>query len=169
MAACKTVKSVAAAALAVPLLLAGCATTTPYQPMKNGQGYGDQRIESNRYRVSFSGNSSTPRETVENYLLFRAAELTLQNGYDYFVMSGTDTEAQTRYQQNVSAFGGYGWYSRYAFDSVAVGSSYPITEYQAQAYVTLYKGKRPAEVTDAFDARQVRDNLGPLVKYAEKR
>ncbi len=156
-----------AAVLAV-LLLAGCATTTPYQAMHNGEGYGDQRIESNRYRVSFAGNSTTPRETVENYLLFRAAELTLQQGYDYFVMAGTDTEAQTRYQQTVSAFGGYGWYSRYSGLGTGVSTAYPVTEYMAQAYVTMYKGKRPADKTDAFDARQVRENLGPLVKYPEK-
>ena len=157
------------AVLMAALLTAGCATVTPYQPMQNGQGYGDQRIESNRYRVNFAGNSTTPRETVENYLLFRATELTLQNGYDYFVMTGTDTEAQTRYQQTVSAFGGYGWYSRYYGLGTGVSTAYPVTEYQAQAYVTMYKGKRPDAAADAFDARQVRDNLGPLIKYPEKR
>lgn len=156
------------AALLATLLLAGCATVTPYQPMKNGQGYGDQRIENNRYRINFAGNSTTPRETVENYLLFRAAELTLQQGYDYFVMSGSDTEKQTRYQQTVSAVGGYGWYSRYYGLGTGVSTAYPVNEYQAQAYVTMYKGKRPAESADAFDARQVRDNLGPLIKYPEK-
>ena len=160
--------SILAASILAILLVAGCATVTPYQPMKDGQGYGDQRIENNRYRISFAGNSSTPRETVENYLLFRAAELTLQNGYDYFVMSGSDTEAQTRYQQTVSAFGGYGWYSRYYGLGTGVSTSTPITEYQAQAYVTMYKGKRPAASTDAFDAREVRQNLGPLIKYPEK-
>lgn len=151
------------------LLLAGCATVTPYQPIRDGQGYGQQRIENNRYRVSFAGNSSTPRETVENYLLFRAAELTLQQGADYFVMTGTDTEAQTHYQQTITAFGGFGWYSPYHHGlGVGVGTAHPITEYQAQAYVTMYKGKRPADATNAFDAREVRSNLGPLIRYPEK-
>lgn len=160
--------AVAGAALLAGLLLAGCAGITPYQPMKNGQGYSEQRIESNRYRINFAGNSSTPRDTVENYLLFRSAELTLQQGYDYFVMSGTDTEAQTRYQQTVSAFGGYGWYSHYPGFDVGVSNAYPITEYQAQAYITMYKGKRPDDAASAFDARQVRENLGPLIRYPEK-
>jgi len=151
------------------LLLSACATVTPYQPLKEGEGYTEQRIESTRYRVSFAGNSITPRETVENYLLFRAAELTLQQGYDYFVLTGSDTDSQTRYQQTVSAFGGFGWYSHYPVFDIGVASSHPITEYQAQAYVTMYKGKRPADAVSAFDAREVRTNLGPLVRYPEKR
>ncbi|HSW13811.1 MAG TPA: hypothetical protein VLI06_13285 [Solimonas sp.] len=151
------------------LTLAACASTlTPYQPLKEGQGYSEQRIESSRYRIGFAGNSATPRETVENYLLFRAAELTLQQGYDYFVMTSTDTESQTRYQQSVSVFAGSGWYPRHYGLDVGVGTSYPITEYQSQAYVAMYKGKRPADAANAFDAREVRSNLGPLIRYPQK-
>src|SRR3546814_2874529 len=66
------------------LMLAGCASPTPYQPATgygfNRTGFSEQRTESNRYMVSFSGNSLTSRETVERYLLFRAAELTVQQG-----------------------------------------------------------------------------------------
>ena len=50
----------------------------------------------NRFLVSFSGNSVTSRDTVERYLFFRAAELTLQNGYDYFLMADRDTDLQSR-------------------------------------------------------------------------
>ena len=65
---------------AAALLIAACATSTPYGPAENGKGYGfsDQRIESNRYRITFRGNSVTSRETVENALLYRAAELTVE-------------------------------------------------------------------------------------------
>ena len=38
----------------------------------------------------------TSRETVEGYLLFRAAELTLQNGYDWFAIVDRHTDAQAR-------------------------------------------------------------------------
>jgi len=59
--------------------LTACATPTPYQPNIRGQaasgGYSEVRIEPDRFRVNFAGNSLTSRETVEGYLLFRAAEL----------------------------------------------------------------------------------------------
>ena len=57
------------ASLALAGLLSACATATPYQPNLPGQavsgGYSEQRVEANRFRVNFSGNSLTSRETVE--------------------------------------------------------------------------------------------------------
>lgn len=149
--------------------LAACATTTPYQPLKDGQGYAEQKIESNRYKVTFSGNSSTSKQTVENYLLFRAAEVTLANGYDYFVVADRDTESDTRYSQSYNGFGGfgYGWYPR---SSVGFGAStaIPSTEYEAQASILVFKGKKPETETKAYDAREVKQNLETLVLRPQK-
>ena len=91
-----------AAPLALEALLGACATATPYQPLQTRGdvrgGYSEQRIEENRYRVTFAGNTFTSRQTVENYLLFRAAELTREAGYDGFPMvaRGTDPHTTTR-------------------------------------------------------------------------
>ncbi|TXC70979.1 hypothetical protein FSB78_08485 [Sphingomonas ginsenosidivorax] len=106
-------RRVALAALASgTLLVAGCATETTYRPA-TGQGfsrtgYSDRRIEPNRFLVSFSGNSVTSRDTVERYLFFRAAELTLQNGYDYFLMADRDTNLQSRTYSTPGLGGGFG-------------------------------------------------------------
>ena len=53
--------------LIVSGLLAGCMTPTPYAPRTDGQktGYTDRALTQTRYRVTFTGNSVTPRETVE--------------------------------------------------------------------------------------------------------
>src|ERR1700742_2196874 len=93
-----------AAAIATALLLAtglaGCIGPTPYQPFVKGSanpgGYSETRIEPERWRVSFAGNSMTSRETVEGYLLFRAAELTLQNGGDWFAIVDRQTDRNAR-------------------------------------------------------------------------
>ncbi len=157
------------ALVSMVLVLGACATATPYQPAKDGKGYSEQRIENNRYRIAFNGNSSTPRETVENYMLYRAAELTLNNGYDYFVMSGTDTEARTRYTQGVSFIGspfGYGW-GYHSGIGLGVSSSSPVTDYQAQAFVLMFKGSKPDQNPDAYDARAVRESLQPLIRFPE--
>lgn len=150
------------------LLLIACATPpTPYQQQdREGQGYREQRIEANRYRVSFSGNSFTPRETVENYLLYRAAELTLLNGFDWFFLSGKEVEAHTRYDQTMTnmGFGPYfAWDYYWPRNGVAVGTAIPVTDYQAYGYITLFKGEKPANDPSAFDARTVEQNLAPLV------
>ena len=157
------------ACVAVALALGGCAgqTTTPYRPALDAddQGYQEQRIEANRYRVTFTGNSVTSREAVENFMLLRTAELTLKQGYDYFVLDNQDTESQTYYLQSMSEYGpldpfyGCVW-PRSGF---AVSTTTPITNYKAQAYVVMFKGDKPPAELKAFDARDVQANLAPLV------
>lgn len=152
--------------LAAVATLAACATATPYQPAERGYGYSEQRIEQNRYRVTFTGNSDTPKQTVENYLLYRAAELTLQSGYDYFVLVTDSTEANTRYLQSFSGYYGWGsyyWYPRGMYGGLGTTTATPITEYEAQANVVMFAGKKKDDDVKAFDARQVRTNLEPQV------
>lgn len=85
------------AALAAIAVLGACATATPYQAaMDSNRGYSEQQIENNRFQVQFAGNSLTDRKTVETYLLYRAAELTRQNGFDHFRVVQRDTDANTR-------------------------------------------------------------------------
>lgn len=165
---------------AAALSIAACATSTPYGPATGDNPYGftDQRIEENRYRIVFRGNSSTTREAVETFLLYRAAELTVQSGYDYFVVTEQDTEENRRYSTspNPAFYGryyyGYGPYCC-AFPYYAYGwgwgapyadySTREYTRYTAIAFVTMHKGTKPADDPQAFDARSVMDNLRAYV------
>lgn len=154
------------------LVLAACATVTPYQAATPGSqyGYGERRIEDNRYSITFNGNSLTERETVENYLLFRAAELTLAQGFDYFVVSRRATDGNSRLvPYGGSSYAGfrpyYDWYApRYGwrsfYDPFWDDTTYrEVTRYQASAEIVLFKGRKPANDAQAFDARQVKQNL----------
>ncbi len=169
---------------AAALALAACATSTPYAPAEREGGYGfaEQRIEDNRYRVTFRGNSSTSREAVENFLLFRAAELTVENGYDHFIVVENDTETRRSFSTSGAAFGGPAFFGRYgygfpgryyAFPYYAYGfgwgapyyDSYTreITRYSAVAFITMHRGEKPMDNPQAFDARDVMTNLRPIV------
>ena len=86
-------------ALALTLLaglLAGCMAPSPYAPRLEGQqtGYTDRALTQTRYRVTFTGNTVTPRETVESYLLLRAAEVTRAAGYTNFMFDTRNTTRQ---------------------------------------------------------------------------
>lgn len=173
------IRHIALAAIAAAGL-AACATSTPYQPAADGRGYGfsEQKIEENRYRITFRGNSSTTREMVENALLYRAAELTVQNGYNYFIVVENDTEEKKSYSTSTDPafFGRYaygypgpGYYS-FPYYAYGFGWGYPYdsytreyTRYSAMAFVTMHKGQKPADNPQAFDARDVIEHLGPLV------
>jgi hypothetical protein len=62
--------------------LIGC--VTPYQSTGFTGGHSVKQLQSDIWRVHFSGNGNTTYETVQTYWLYRCAELTLEQGYDGF-------------------------------------------------------------------------------------
>jgi len=172
------------AGIAFACILAACATVPPYHPASGSSGYGfsEQKIESNRYRVTFNGDSSTSRQAVENFLLYRAAELTVQNGFDYFVMAENDTETHKsysltsrypRYGRRTNFIGPREYYYSYPYYSYGFEWGFPYdrevenvheyTRYTAEAYIAMHQGSKPGGNPNAFDAREVMTNLGPFV------
>ncbi len=158
-------------------LLGACAVPTPYQAADGGYGYWDQQIEGNRYRVSFDGNASTPREDVQNYLLYRAAELTVQSGLDYFTIVDKDLERTTRYYNHahVDDFGYAGFhrdhrrYRRYIGPRYVSGTSYPVNEYSSTADIVMAKGEKPADDAKSYDALDVLQRLQPSIRQAAEK
>ncbi|MFC3115709.1 CC0125/CC1285 family lipoprotein [Cellvibrio fontiphilus] len=78
--------------LCLLVLLTGCASQGSqqqdrhYQPAKgDGTGYKELALGETHYRVQFKLRGQQ-RATAERYALRRAAELTLQQGYDWFVV-----------------------------------------------------------------------------------
>lgn len=162
--------------------LAACATETPYGPApQDGRyGYAESRIEADRYRVSFSGNSLTDLETVENYLLYRAAELTLQQGGDWFKVVNRDTDSKTRivgdslygpryagfyYNYYHPRYGWYPWYDPFWRNDIYLRE---ISRYDAYAEIVVGKGAKPAGDAAAYDAREVQANLAGKIRYPAK-
>jgi hypothetical protein len=167
------------AILAAAGLAAACAAPTPYQSgAPGGYGYNETAIESDRYLVSFSGNSLTDRETVETFLLFRAAELTVERGFDHFLVVRRDTETDRRtftqgdpfyspfgfrHRYYHPAYGWYGWRDPFWDSEIRTRE---ITRYEAQAEIVFGRGPAPDDPA-AFDAREVIANLGPRVTRPE--
>ena len=152
------------------LSLAACAADpTPYQPAANGYGYTQQQIESNRYRITFAGNGSTPLDTVRNYMLYRAAEVTLESGHDYFVVVDQNTESTTTYRGTGSSpFGfGTGFRGGGGFGvGVSTFSAYPDDSYTSWADIIVGDGAKPAGDLNAYDARDVLARLDPSITRA---
>lgn len=177
------------------LVLSACATETAYRPATGTgyfrTGYSDRQVEPGRFLVSFGGNSYTSRETVEQYLLFRAAELTVQNGGDYFVMVDRDTDRQTRTYTTPgigygAGFGGWGrfggglWGPSWRYYGRGFGwrgwdpfwgdpfwdrgvDIRQVDRYEASAEIVIGKGPKPRDNVRAFDARAVMATIGPNI------
>lgn len=179
-----------AGAALLALAVAACQVSpTPYQPASAGSraasaryGYTDQQIEPDRYRVTFAGNSYTDRETVERYLLYRAAQLTVERGYDHFILADRDTDKKTRTYVD-RPFGGYAGFGSWSPYWRYYGAGFgwrgwdpfwgdpffdrtidvrTVERYEAVAEIVLGRGSKPQNVR-AFDARAVLQSLGPTV------
>ena len=75
--------------VAAAFALAACASppaAPPYAAATSGTsaGYSETQIESNRYFVTYRAPSGAEAARLEDYALLRAAELTLQNGHEWF-------------------------------------------------------------------------------------
>lgn len=176
-------------------LVASCMTATPYQPDIAGQkisgGYSETRIAENRYQVNFAGNSLTSRDRVEGYLLYRAAELTLEKGYDWFEINDRLTERDVRtyvapdpfYEPYYGSLYGYWrphwryyrpgggwrwwhpeWGSPFWADRIDMRT---IEKFEAHADIEMFNGPVPPGNHRAFDARQVINQLEPTIERPE--
>ena len=140
-----------------------------------GIGYSDQQIDHNTFFVSYKGNASASRQTVETYLLRRCAEVTLAAGYDYFVIVGTNSSEQvvpfTLPGSSTSQSTG----SAQVYGSSIYGSSTTTTSYtppqafafslpQVNTTIKGFHGEKPNDNAVAYDAREVIKYVGPQVK-----
>lgn len=68
------------------LLLGACASQSAYRPAEDADAYGyySRALGSDRYVVGYNGNSVMSESSVRDYALFHAAELTMQEGKDWF-------------------------------------------------------------------------------------
>lgn len=176
-------------ALAVAALaggLAACETATPYQQLnpvnRAAGGYSDTRLDATHWRVTFSGNSVTSRDTVEQYLLYRAAELTTSQGADWFEETHRATDKTTDVFVDpyfASWRYGYGWrpYWRFygpgfyggwadwgpgwGFDPWGPRYIDTFNRYEASAEIVIGRGPKPD--AKALDAHEVLMNLGPHI------
>jgi hypothetical protein len=185
------------AAVLMSAAIVACSTATPYQPDLSGQrvsgGYSETRIEDGRYRVNFSGNSLTSRDRVEGYLLSRAAELTVRDGYDWFLIIDRLTERdvetyvrpdpfyrpwygidygfwQPHWRYYRPGLGWHDWHPEWGGpfwgDGVDVDT---IERFEAHAEIVMRRGPLPTGEEHAFDAHKVIEDLGPTIERPKPR
>jgi hypothetical protein len=156
---------VIAAALAA---LAACATTPPpYQAAASptAAGYSETQIENNRYFVTYRVAGATDAQVLHDYALLRAADLTLQNGREWFWVDRRTLDESAR--RSGPSFGigiGGGSYGGNSGGSVGVGMNFPLGGAQGQRAtaatleIRMGEGAKPDDA-NAYDARSTSQNL----------
>ena len=155
--------------VAAGLAMSACASLAPYgaQMSPGGQGYAEQRIESNRFRVTYSGVGAPG--PVADMALLRAAELTTSQGYDWFEVTQRWIDGRPDSAGGLQPSLGLGYGSgrssgRYGSSStsgvgVGVGLNFSGPSPTATTLeVVMGNGTKP-DRPDAYDARGVQDAL----------
>ena len=73
-------------------ILSSCANQSAYQPAKaNGVGYKDTALDATTYRVEYNTRSGSLHK-AQDLALLRAAEITAEQGYDWFILTKRETK-----------------------------------------------------------------------------
>ena len=157
------------------VVLAACASQPDYRDASRdgAQGYSEQVIEKDRYRVTYTGDRSQNGPEVRDLATLRAAELTMEKGGDWFEVVSNETNQDVDVDTRVGSRGfatrpGYvrdcgllGCTTR-AYPRAGVGTEV-ITEtdviFDHSIELIIHTGEKPAENTRAYDAAETAANL----------
>jgi hypothetical protein len=148
------------AVLALLSLTACASAPTRYIPAANADdmGYREQRLEQERYRVSFRGNPDLKGPQVEDMALRRAAELTVQNGYQWFTVVSRYTELAGGNYNPTGPTVGIGGSSGSFGSGIGVGVGFNFggdsRQFESTLEILMGRGAKPAE-PNAYEAQQV--------------
>ena len=123
----------------------------------------------------YTGAESTPwravyghtaEETVENDTLYRCAEVTLQYGYDYFVIAESGTNPSYSAYTTPGTFNQYtqyGYGSSSAFGTYQPEQTIVTRRYHSSVLIKMFNGTKPAELVNAYDAHELIKYMKPQI------
>jgi hypothetical protein len=86
-------------------ILSACSSLPAYkQASSSGYGYSESKISQNHYRVHYK-SKGTQQSKAMDFAMLRAAELTLLNGYDWFVVVDRETSRESESDNNSGHIG----------------------------------------------------------------
>ncbi|AKE52552.1 CC0125/CC1285 family lipoprotein [Kangiella geojedonensis] len=155
------------------LVLAGCASTTAYAPAESAEDYGyySTKLGEDRYRISFNGNTSTSQNTVKDYALLRAAELTLQEGGTWFQVVDRGSDKKTRHTPRTEVrrtdvierdCGLLGCETRRRpayITTIGVESGTERSKYSSSLEILIGSGEMPSDDGRYYDAKDIASTL----------
>jgi len=153
----------------ITCVISGCATT--YKPVGLTGGYSDTKLQDDVYQISFKGNAHTGSDKVKDFALLRAAELTLDNGYKYFIiLEGSNTTktgvyttpVQANTTGNVNMYGNTGTYTGTTYYSG--GQTYIYNKPIYSLMIKCLKEKPEESGIFVYDAIQIKENLSNTYK-----
>lgn len=146
--------------LLVPFAAAFSGCATGYCARGFRGGYSEIMVNPDSFVVTYSGNGFTSSEDAIRYTLLRASELTIQNGYNYFIiLNSADRTSSENYSNTYENASGsakaynYSNYSSAQFNGSASSSTYSGTIVKPGMTISIKCFKDKFQYDDAIDAR----------------
>jgi hypothetical protein len=124
-------------------VISGC-TGTAYQKSGLTGGFSETKLGENMYQVNFRGNGFTSRERAADFTLLRSAELTINEGYQYFSITSGESSTDISFHKTPAR-------TRTDFNATTYGNSYTNT---AQTYGTARTRTTGGQVYSVSSPRQ---------------
>jgi hypothetical protein len=128
---------------------------------RGGVGWRETQLETDRYRITFTGSSTTEVGTVQDYALLRAADLTLAKGRTWFsVVSSAVVEEELNRSGAVyvgpgrRSFGGW-----LLIEDLGGGRMVATIE------IVLGTGVKPTGDPHTYDAQDVANTIRARMKH----
>ncbi len=153
--------------LLITLFFVGCATT--YGPKGAKGGYSEKQLNENTFEVTFEGNERNTADQIRNYLTYRCAELTLEQGLSHFLI--VEDASYTRVPESefvendliiethTSMSGGTNNSVRSNF-----GAQQALSNTVGVFVIMMRQGPDPVHTTASMDARAFMDSNEHLIK-----
>lgn len=133
-----------------------CAHDAFRKAKKEGQvGYTDQKVSPSRAMVTFQGDAAMDPSLIYEYALLRAAQVTLDAGFDWFFAiapENASAENAQAVQEGEAAPGPYGDFMPF-YDPAA---------HTVSLDLAMGHGQKPVNNPGAFDARALKQALKAL-------
>lgn len=145
------------------LLIAACATG--YHGKGFSGGFSETQLAPNAWNVRFGGNAYTSGERAADFTLLRAAELMLENGYSYFIITDSGSSVETgSYTTPTQTYGNANIVGNSVYGSSTTygGQTYTYHKPSSAMAVVGYREKPdyPMVYEAAFVAESIRSKYG---------
>jgi hypothetical protein len=155
------------------------APNLPMVPSAKPGVFSLQKRNATRYHLTIAGHKLTSRDAIEKYLLYRAAELTMEQRSSWFTLIESRSKGDTvpvskpdpaglRYSFRMPYWrpvwryktaGAPDWKSWSPFSGIAFFGGENVTDFEASADIVLHKGNMDDADPLAFEAGAVSDFL----------
>ena len=136
---------------AILIFVVSCAT--PYKPLSITGGFSEVKIQEGMYKVYFKGNAYIGEERIRNYTLYRCAEITLENHYQYFIILEDNISERKGYITDTNKYGS----NTYEYKKLTGG-------YTIQCFAD-----KPETNKTIYNAKEIKKNLSPYINEAKSR